>query len=207
LIQEKLHILDFFQLFACRSVTLTFIEPLGALGRGATAMRAMIFAAMMSIASVSWGFDASSLDLTPGQIQALETLKARGFTDEQLQKAAEAMQRHNKRPAVYVPEHTAQDLILVAYWAQGGAFASFADFAGMKFLAEPYKAACPNREIFNFGRATGKQYFHIDILDQAYRLASALQIMLATDREGFRDRYLKMAKEKGFLQYLTPIDL
>jgi hypothetical protein len=170
-------------------------------------MRAMIFVAMMSVASVSWAFDASAFDLKPNQVELLEKLKARGFTDEQLQRAAEAMNRHNQRRPVYVPNHTAQDLILVADWAQGGAFASFAHFAGMKFLAEPYKAACPSWEIFNFGRATGKQYFHIDILDQAYRLASTLQIMLATDREGFRDRYLKIAKDKGFLQYLTPIDL
>lgn len=164
-------------------------------------MKALLFALLL-LPGLCLALDYSAFNLTQSQLELLDKLEARGFSEEQLLKAAATFERENNRRPTYVPPHTFAQLEEISRWAMGGAFASFAEFAGVEFLADPYKADCPSWEIFNFGRATGSQYFAIDILGRTYSLVGSFQMMYSHSPETFREKYLKVAKEQGFLQYL-----
>ena len=152
---------------------------------------------------LAMALDYSAFDLTPKQLELLDKLEARGFTEAQLLKAAAVFEKENHKKPTYIPPHTFQDLVALSDWAQGGAFSSFASFAGVEFLADSYKADCPDWALFNFTRATGTEYISYDVLAKTYSLASGLQIKYSRDRENFREFFLQVAKERGFLKYIN----
>lgn len=162
--------------------------------------------ALVLLPSLCFALDYSEFNLTEQQLNLLDRLEQRGFTEEQLLNAAATFERQNNRRPTYIPAHTRADLEAVSHWAQGGAFASFADFAGVEFSTDAYKADCPNWELFNFGRATGAEHLRFDILAQTYSLAGSLQMMYAHHPETFSEEYLKLARERGFLKYLKIAD-
>lgn len=133
------------------------------------------------------------------------------FTQVELEKIAASFEKHNLKPKPYVPPHTNQQLLEVTRWAEGAAFAVFAQYAGFTFDNESYNAACfanstfNCREIFNFGYATGTTYFRYDVLDGYFRVFNVLQFMYSRSPETFREKYLELAKLRGFDIYLTPI--
>ncbi len=142
-------------------------------------------------------------ELTTLQINLL--LKWEGeqkFDHEKLVGFAKSFEKHNLKAEPYVPPHTFAELIEVSAWAEGAAFATFAEYAGYTFDNEAYNAACPNRVLFNFGYATGKEYFRVDVLVQYMSLFDSLQITYALHPSTFPQKYLELAKSRGFDVYL-----
>lgn len=130
------------------------------------------------------------------------------YTEETLLKMAKAFERANANESnrrEYIPPHDAELLADVNHWAKGGAFSSYASYANIKFLADPYKEDCPSWAIFNFGRATGVEFLRYDILRGAINISSELQMHYSrhvNDIEKYREAYLKVAEREGFMQYL-----
>ncbi len=149
----------------------------------------------------------SAYQLTPTQIQLLLRWEnEQKFDHEKLVSFAISFQKHNLKPKPYVPEHTYWELMDVASWASGAAFSVFAEFAGYSFDNAAYNAACPNKLLFNFGYATGKEYFKVDVLEQYMSTFSALQISYALHPETFAEKFLELATARGFDVYLSAID-
>lgn len=151
----------------------------------------------------------SAYQLTPTQTQLiLRWENEQKFDHAKLVGFAISFQKHNLKPKPYVPEHTYWELMEVASWASGAAFSVFAEFAGFTFDNIAYDAACPNKVLFNFGYATGREYFQIDVLEQYMSTFNSLQITYAMHPETFAQKYWELAKARGFDIYLsTPNEL
>lgn len=148
----------------------------------------------------------SSFTLTELQIQLLTKWdEEKRFDREKLIKFAKAYEKHNLKPKIYVPPHTFAELSEVMSWAEGGAFAAFAEFAGFAFDNKAYLADCPNWQLFTFGRATATEFLQMDVLLLALQTTGSLQMTYAHHPEKFREIFLKLAKQKGFDIYLIPI--
>lgn len=168
----------------------------------------ILFLQISSFASdMSW---LSNYNLTEQQVGLLTRWSnEEKFTQAELEKIAASFHKHNLKPKPYVPPHTNQQLLDVTQWAEGGAFAVFAQYAGFTFDNKTYNEACFNnetfncREIFNFGYATGKAYFKYDVLDGYFRIFNNLQFMYSHSPETFSEKYLALAKSRGFDIYLT----
>lgn len=147
-------------------------------------------------------FDVDAYELTDSQRALLLRLHKKGLSEQTLEDAARKMEAANRRPPVYVPAHTQQELEAVTDWAVGGAYRSFAKDAGVEFDYASYMADCPNLALFNFGRATGTAHLRHDVLIKFTSVVFALSRALARGQEGFRETYLSMARESGFGKYL-----
>ena len=149
----------------------------------------------------------SAYELTDTQVQLLlRWEREQKFDHEKLVSFAVSFEKHNQKPKPYVPEHTYWELVEVAEWAEGAAFASFAEFAGYSFDNDAYQSACPNKVLFNFGYATGKAYFQIDVLVQFMSRFDALQMMWSRFPETFPQKFREQAQARGFAIYLTPLN-
>lgn len=150
------------------------------------------------------GVDYSSYELTESQLQLLDRLKERGFTEEQLRKAAETFEKSNRpQPEVYIPEHTWEELLLVTEWAKGGAYLGFAHDAGLEFDREAYLEDCPNVALFQFGKASGTEFLRSDVMTGYYNTAYMLGLLQAKlSKEEFRQRYLELIEQTPFAKYL-----
>jgi len=145
-----------------------------------------------------------SYQLTPLQSEMLlKWEKEQKFEHEKLVRFAENFQKHNLKKKPYVPEHTTAQLEEIARWADGNAFSVFAKFAGYDFDAAAYMDDCPNRMLFNFGYATGTEYFRVDVLARYMQTFDGLQIMYSRHPETFREKFFELAKARGFDIYLS----
>ena len=161
----------------------------------------LLFSTLGFAAEDHWS---NAYQLTPTQTQLiLRWEREQKFEHAKLVSFAMSFEKHNLKPKPYVPEHTYWELVEVASWASGAAFATFAEFAGYSFDNTAYNAACPNQLLFNFGYATGKQYFQIDVLEQYIRTFNALQISYSQHPETFAEKFLELAKARGFDTYLS----
>lgn len=156
-------------------------------------------------ASVAHGkVDFSKYTLTAKQIELIERLEKRGFSDAELSKLAQSFERSNTRPAVYVPKHTPADLEAVSAWAEGGAFASFAVDANIKFDRAAYFRDCPNWALFNFGRANATEHLGVDVLWKFTNTLVNLNSALVKRRASFRQEYLEYIRPTEFAKYVDP---
>ncbi len=163
----------------------------------------LLFSTLGFAAEDHWS---SAYQLTPTQTQLiLRWENEQKFDHEKLVSFAISFEKHNLKPKPYVPEHTYWELMDVAGWASGAAFSVFAEFAGYNFDNAAYNAACPNKILFNFGYATGREYFQIDVLEQYMSTFSALQMSYAMHPETFAQKFLELAKARGFDIYLSGI--
>ncbi len=113
----------------------------------------------------------------------------------------------------YVPEYTIDLLQEIDHWSMGGAFSSHARNAGVRFDSEAFIADCPDRAVFNFGRATATNCLEVDVLRG---FASAIWVLDNYYRQSldensdnpvnFQEVYLEKAEEWGFLQYVEVIN-
>lgn len=154
--------------------------------------------------------DISSYSLNEKQIKILRNFEESGKYDEEwLHNFAKAMHNHNERqanrPREYIPPYTQEELYETILWARGGAFSSFADYAGYEFLGELYRADCPNVGLFRFGRATGTEYIEIDVMKEAINTSYYLQNLLAKEPEGFEQLFFELAVEYKMDKYLRKI--
>lgn len=173
-------------------------------------LKAIIFALVISL-SLFAEIDISSYELTSSQIEILRNLEAKNkFTDEWLLNFAKAMHNSNiqreARANMYIPPYTPQELDDTILWARGGAFAAYAQFAGMTFDGVAYRDDCPNVGLFRFGKATGTEFIKIDVLKDAMNQSFYFQQTFANDKENFKEKYLEQAQYWGFLKYLSPIE-
>lgn len=160
------------------------------------------------VLSVHAALDFSEYDLNSNQVRLLQKMEASGkYTEEYILELAERMHiartQGPQEPQVYIPPHTDIELEEVVEWARGGAFAAFASYANMKFLADDYRADCPNMALFNFGRATGTEYLKRDVLKEALNMSHFLQVNFSRDKENFPQFFLEQARKFGFSKYLA----
>lgn len=127
------------------------------------------------------------------------------FDHEKLVSFAKAYEKHNLKPKPYVPEHTFAELQDVSRWAAGAAFSVFAEFAGYSFNNARYQEACPNKLLFNFGYATGTEYFRVDVLEQYISTFNSLQITYSMHPDTFPQKFIELARARGFDSYLSPL--
>jgi len=172
-------------------------------------MKYIIVVMFMSlIVSLRAQIDLSSYQLTENQIKLVRKMESmpERFSSTRIMELVLSMHESNVNPTPqrqeYIPPHTQQELDETVKWAGGGAFAAYAELAGMKFLNEEYKADCPNWAIFNFGRATGTQFLKVDVISRALSYSHVLQQKYAKDRENFPDFFRKLARDAGFIKYL-----
>ncbi|GAB4011521.1 MAG: hypothetical protein Fur0010_06130 [Bdellovibrio sp.] len=155
----------------------------------------------------------AEIDLTPyglneNQIKVVRMFEERGKDEEFILKVIESFVKYNRRTqtTVYVPAHTMDDLLQIQSWAAGGAFAAFVSYTDLKFDNDTYKADCPSWEIFNFGRATNREFFKVDVLQTAISAATALQVAFQQDqsesKEQFKIRFLELAKVFKMEKYI-----
>ena len=146
----------------------------------------------------------SHYELNEEQIKILRMMESKGKDEVFLKKFANAMSNRNKRKKEYVPPHTRAVLEAVADWAQGGAFAYYAEQAGYKFLFEKYDSDCPDKAVFGFGYATAKKYFVIDVIGKASKLISSMGIANGRlSEKEFAVKYWQRAVSLGFDKYLV----
>ncbi len=157
----------------------------------------------------AWALEPNWLDnytLSATQIRILTNWAQKGtFSDEELIALAQKFHENNLKPKPYVPPYTFAELNEVMHWAQGGAFATFAQFAGFSFDNKAYNADCPNRVLFNFGMATGTTYFSIDVMMLTSQTFGSLQIMYSHNPATFPEKFLQLATARGFDIYLEPL--
>lgn len=143
--------------------------------------------------------------LSATQIRILTNWAEKGtFSDEKLIALAQKLHENNLKPKPYVPPHTFAELNEVMHWAQGGAFATFAQFAGFSFDNKDYNADCPNRVLFNFGMATGTTYLQLDVMMLTGQTFGSLQMMYSHHPDTFPEKFLQLATSRGFDIYLEP---
>jgi hypothetical protein len=148
--------------------------------------------------------DFSKYDLTPEQRALYERLEAKGVDEAAIVKLLEKLSSHNGDSETYIPAHTTALLLAINTWAAGAAYAAFAKEAGQRFDMEAYQADCPNREVFNFGFATGQRYFNVDVTTAYINTFYALNMIHYHSPETFARRYLEMIQESPFAKYLLP---
>jgi hypothetical protein len=151
--------------------------------------------------------DLTEFDLTPSQTEIIRRFEATGkYTDEFIINFARASHNHNitqaRRANRYIPPYTAEELTATIAWARGGAFASYASFAGYRFLGESYRADCPNVGLFRFGQASGTEFIPQDVMREAINQSHALQTLFSKDPEKFREAFYNEAVRWGFHIYL-----
>lgn len=155
--------------------------------------------------------DLSSYNLTTEQIKIIRKLEAKGsLSDKVLIKLAKASQKHNEKEIEYIPPHTIEQLEQVKAWAIGGVIQSYAKRAGLDFNNKAYMdnypvyiEGKPNMALFNFGLATGDEFFEIDIMTAALSVQSNLikaEVNLST--EEFEKHLIQTAKYYDFLKFL-----
>lgn len=144
-------------------------------------------------------------DLTPAQRDLVQRLIDRGLEEHLILKLIENMQRgHQPPPQVYIPPHTQDELLAVQRWAEGGAFKSFAQYAGVEFNFQKYMSDCPNMAIFNFGRATGTAHIRTDVLQRFNGRVYQLELLRARlNPEDFRKSYLELIKSTPHYKYVN----
>lgn len=173
-------------------------------------MKASIFLILLICALNTFAaIDFDQYQLTQVQLDLLISMEKKGkYPESTLIKMAESFQRHNLKPQrdVYIPPYTEDELWATLRWAKGGAFASFADYAGFSFDGESYRADCPNVGLFRFARATGTEFIKFDIMKDAINVSYFLQQRYARDPENFKEVFITEAKKQGFFQYLHPLD-
>jgi hypothetical protein len=164
---------------------------------------ALLFCSLCFATAAHW---TSGFQLTETQVQLLLRWEnEQKFDQEKLVSFAKSFEKHNLKPKPYVPEHTYWELVEVANWASGAAFSVFAQFAGYTFDDIAFNDACPNKLLFNFGYATGKEYFRVDVLEQYISTFNSLQMTYAVHPETFAQKYLELAKARGFDIYISAI--
>ncbi len=156
-------------------------------------------------------------NLTPEQIKIIRKLEAKGtVSEETLIKLAKASQKHNEKKNEYVPEHTFEQLEQVRDWAVGSIFQSYTKELDLNFDGKAYmesypvrlESGEPNMALFNFGLATGDEYFEIDIMT----LSLSLQSTLAQAKQGmssleFKDFFIELAKAHHMYKFIDPLSL
>ena len=175
--------------------------------------KVLIVLVFLLLQSISWATDLSWISnykLTEQQVGLLNRwAHEEKFNQAELEKIAASFEKYNLKPKPYVPPHTYQQLLDVARWAEGGAFAVFAKYAGYTFDNSTYTDACfKNKtfncgEIFNFGYATGTEFFRLDVLDGYFRVFNNLHFMYSRFPETFSEKYLELARARGFNIYLS----
>ncbi len=154
--------------------------------------------------------DFSQYDLIETQLEVMLKLEERGYSDEKLHHIANLFEKANRKPAEYIPPHTKEELQAVTDWATIAAFSAYAHFAGARFKAIEYNEDCPNRALFNFGRATGIEHLRVDVIGPALQLASSLQLTYIHDKDpekqNFKESYYKQAARYGAMKYLEVIE-
>ena len=152
--------------------------------------------------------DYSSYELTEAQLALLERLEERGFSDVQLIQSAETFERSNQPASEpYIPPHTIEELRLVAQWAEGGAYLTFARDAGVEFDRDAFLADCPNVALFNFGKASGTEFLRGDVMLGYYNTAYMLNMILVkSSKEEFRKKYLELISKTEFAKYIISSD-
>ncbi len=143
-------------------------------------------------------------DLTDKQISLLYKFEDKGWGEEKLSQLAKAMHNHNirQRRVEYVPPHDMRLLLDVRKWASAAAFFNFVKYTRFEMNKDQYLKDCPSWEVFNFGRATGTQYFRIDVLEGVYNMNDALQTKLVNHPEDFENYFLELATSLGFDKYI-----
>lgn len=152
--------------------------------------------------------DLSTYDLKPEQIELIRKMEAKGkYTEEFLHKLALAIHKTNtqNQHQEYIPPYTETELQETIEWARGGAFAAFANYAGMRFLGEEYRADCPNVALFRFGRATGTEFIKTDVLKEALNMSHYFQSNFSRDKESFPEIFKEAARQYGFMKYLVEL--
>jgi len=153
--------------------------------------------------------DFNEYQLTEVQLDLLIRMEKKDkYPEATLINMAEAFQRHNLKPQrdEYIPPYTEDELWTTMHWAKGGAFASYAEFAGFSFDGESYRADCPNVGLFRFARATGTEFIKHDILKDVINVSYYLQQKYSKNPENFREIFIEEAKKEGFFQYLRPLN-
>lgn len=162
----------------------------------------VLFAALFLVSAYA-DFPYEDYDLTEEQRDLIERLIQRGLDDELLHRLARNMeQQNNPPPPTYSPPHTWDELMAVVNWAEGGAFSSYASYAGVEFDGATYWNDCPNQALFNFGRATATQHLRVDVLSRAISRGEGLAHMLRRSPETFREDYIEQILKTPFAQYL-----
>ncbi|MBT7765913.1 MAG: hypothetical protein HN730_02085, partial [Bdellovibrionales bacterium] len=157
------------------------------------------------ILSPSWAMiDLTSYNLTESQTVLLRRLEERGISEEKLHNFARVLHKNNSvtEEDEYVPPHTQKLLNEVQHWAQGGAFFAFIVSTDFTMNVDAYQAACPNWAVFNFGKATGTEFFKVDVLSKYFNLLYELQYNQLNFPASFSDYYFRLAQREGFDQYL-----
>lgn len=150
----------------------------------------------------SEGIVLDNYDLTEQQREVILRLQERGMDHETLHRFAQALERHNQAQDVYIPPHTPAELQAVVDWAAGGAFAAFASNAQIEFDGARYWEDCPNKALFNFGRATAREYLSQDVLTKAINVSTMLTHSYARDPENFPTFYREQIAKTPFAQYV-----
>ncbi|TNE97620.1 MAG: hypothetical protein EP326_11170 [Deltaproteobacteria bacterium] len=174
----------------------------------------LTLALLTSISAFS-AVDLDNYQLKPHQISLLKKLEAKGWSDDKIRDMAEKFEDYNLNgPAdrnEYIPPHTWQDLMNVTDWAAGASFSAFAKQAGVTFDNASYWEDCPNKALFNFGRATGTQYLRVDVLVKVSSLSYALQQYFArdtsSDKSEFKKHYFRLLETYHFEQYVKIIEV
>lgn len=158
---------------------------------------------IFAVQEVSW---LSQYQLTQQQIDLLELWTAEErFPEAFLHKTAQAFQNSNLRQAVYIPEHTVEDLVAVIAWAEGTAFAIFAQRAGYRFDSIAYENDCPHRALYNFGYATERAHLNQDVVRKYISTFTLLSHQYYLNSESFSEFFWTQALNSGFAKYLTPL--
>lgn len=170
----------------------------------------MVFVSLILSGSMAFAaIDLSRYQLTEEQQALIRRLEARGVAQDVIEKFAETLSRRNTQPAPqgpHIPEHTLEDLIQVAAWAEGGAFYAFAQYAGVKFDQPAYMADCPNAPLFYFGKATGTEFLRLDVMNRYFSVVHGLQVAYGKDPQNFRATFLRAAQVSNMTKYLSNED-
>jgi hypothetical protein len=101
------------------------------------------------------------------------------------------------------PPFTEAELTALRSWSAGGAFRTFAKYAGAEFDFPSYRRDCPNWAAFGYGLHNGPQCTRgIYVAADFDSLVWVMQQKLASDPGHFSDFFWIEAEKLGFLNYL-----
>ncbi len=112
-----------------------------------------------------------------------------------------------------IPSHTDEDLYAISRWATGLAYANYAERAGFVFNNETYNEDNPYPELSRIGFYAHISCFkYFDILSECFSKMWELNYFYRKSLgsgiesgESFSEVFLRMARESGIDQYLSPL--
>lgn len=137
--------------------------------------------------------DLSLYILTEEQTKIIRKLEAKKtVAEEVLLKLAQVSHNRNIKKKEFIPKHTLEQLEEIRQWAVGAVLRKYAEEVGLNFDYKTYLEEYPvyvngkpYLAIFNFGFATGMQYYSIDIMVASINLETDLaRVYLEAESKG-----------------------